>query len=315
MSLRTIVRSTTTLLPPALAAVAVLAGCRPSMRADILLSDVSVVDVRAGVVLPHRDVVIQGDTITRVLPHGSRSVAARALVDGRGRYVMPGLWDMHAHIRSYDAADILPMFILHGVTGIRDLGLTRFASIQQWRREIANGSMVGPRIISSGVIIEGAEPVFPSSPSITSSSEIAPKLDTLVGQGIGVVKLFHNLPGPVFTDLIAYARGKGLPTAGHIPEDWDEIEAARSGLGSIEHFWGLDRTLSFREGRLDSAEVIRLAEALTANHPRSGRKPAPPRTASPRYQLAASALGIEPVLLSANYGSGRAGDGLRTVIR
>jgi len=247
-------------------AIVALAACGPVMHADVLLSNVSVIDVRAGQVFPGRDVVIHDSVITAVVPHGSSRISAKALVDGRGRYVMPGLWDMHAHIRSYDPGDILPMFIRYGVTGLRDLGLTRFATIQQWRGEIARGTLVGPRIISSGVIIEGGAPVFTSSLSITNSAEIAPKLDTLVRQGIGVVKLFHNLPGPVFADVIAYARAKDLPTAGHVPEDWDQIQAAESGLGSIEHFRGLRKTLSFKDGRLDLTEVNRLAEALIASH-------------------------------------------------
>jgi amidohydrolase family protein len=246
--------------------LAALAACGPVMHGDVLLSNVSVIDVRSGQALPERDVVIDDSVIAAVVPHGSRRVSARAVVDGRGRFVIPGLWDMHGHIRSYDPGDILPMFIRYGVTGIRDLGLTRFATIQQWRGEIAQGTLIGPRIISSGVIIEGGAPVFASSISITHSAEIAPKLDTLIAQGIGVVKLFDDVPGPVFTDVIAYARSKGLPTAGHIPEDWTQIQAAETGLGSIEHFYGLSKSLSFQNGQPDSAEVNRLAAALTANH-------------------------------------------------
>jgi imidazolonepropionase-like amidohydrolase len=255
----------TSCVAPALAAF-VLVGCRPSLRSDILISDVNLIDVTAGRVIARQDVLVQGTMITHILSHGSEPVHAAIVVDGHDRYLIPGLWDMHAHIRTYDAADVLPMFIVYGITGIRDLGLTKFGSIQQWRREIDNRTLVGPRIISSGVIIEGAEPRFPSSLSISSSKEIAPKLDPVVAQGVDLIKLFQNVPGPVFSEIVAYARNKGLPTAGHIPDEWNQIQAAETGLGSIEHFWGLEKTLSYREGRLDQGEVDRLADVLKANN-------------------------------------------------
>src|SRR3954468_11049982 len=138
----------------ALAAMIVLVGCRPTTRADVMLSNVNVIDVEAGQIVRGRDVLIERNTIRHIFPHGTQSVDAAKVVDGSDRYVIPGLWDMHAHIRSYNAADVLPMFIVHGVTGIRDLGLTNFSSIQHWKRDIHDGALVGPRIISSGVIIE-----------------------------------------------------------------------------------------------------------------------------------------------------------------
>ena len=249
-----------------LAMEVVLASCRHTVHADILLSNVNVIDVTAGQVVRGQDVLVEGSHITHVFPHDSEAVEARIVVDGHERYVMPGLWDMHAHIRTYEPADVLPMFVVNGVTGIRDLGLTSFSAIQQWQRQITEGSLVGPRIISSGVIIEGTKPTFPSSISVGSSKDIAPNLDTLVDRGIALIKIFDDVPGPIFADIVTYARKKGLPTAGHIPGEWDQIRAANSGLGSIEHFWGLEKTLSYKDGRLDPRELDHLAEVLRSHH-------------------------------------------------
>jgi amidohydrolase family protein len=256
---------TRSLSTPALALATALAGCRPTVHADLLLSNVDVIDVRAGQLIRGRDVLVDGNHISHIFPHDSERVIAPAILDGHERYVMPGLWDMHAHIRTYEPSDVLPMFIANGVTGIRDLGLTSFPAIQQWQRDINEGSLVGPRIISSGVIIEGRRPVFPSSISIGSSKEIAPKLDSLVARGIAIIKIFDDVPGPVFKDIVAYARQKGLPSAGHIPDEWDQIQAANSGLRSIEHFWGLEKTLSYKDRRLDARELDRLAEVLRSD--------------------------------------------------
>jgi hypothetical protein len=248
------------------AAGLVLTGCRPTLHADILISDVSVIDVATGQVIDGQDVLIEGEVIRQVFSHGDRRVQADSIIVGEGRYVMPGLWDMHVHVRSYDPEDILPMFVAYGVTGIRDLGLTSLSSIKQAQAQISEGSMVGPRIISSGVIVEGAEPRFRSSLSVSSREDIARQLDPVVEQGVGVIKLFQNVPGEVFQDVVAYAEEKGLKTAGHIPDEWDQIQAANSGLGSIEYMWGIKNTLAYEDDRLDPVEVSRLADALLAQN-------------------------------------------------
>lgn len=247
------------------AAVALLAGaCSPSADADILIENVDVVDLRAGAVMEDRDVLVRDGRITAVEPHGSERVRATTVIAADGAYLIPGLWEMHAHIRSYEGRDILPMFVAYGVTGIRDLGLTRFRLIREWQDDIERGALPGPRILSSGVIVEGETPRFRSSLSVTAVDRIAPALDSLVAQGIEIVKLFESVPGPVYREAVAYARAHGLQTAGHIPTAWDQAEAAASGVGSIEHFWGIGNSLDLDAFPADSAALDRLAAALVA---------------------------------------------------
>ncbi len=221
-------------------------------------------EVGRGEVLSNQDVLVRDGRISAVVPHRSRRVRAETVVALDDAYVIPGLWDMHAHIRSYEGQDILPMFVAHGVTGIRDLGLTDFGLIRRWQGEIERGSMPGPRIISSGVIVEGATPRFRSSVSVSAVDEIASKLDPLVDQGIEIIKLFESVPEPVYRELVSYARDRGLYSAGHIPNAWDQVEAAEIGLGSIEHLWGLVNSIDLAEVASETAALDRLAAALTA---------------------------------------------------
>src|SRR5687767_2887955 len=114
----------------------ILVGCAtrvPRLRADVLLSGVHVIDLSKESVIRSQVVLINGNAITHVIPHGSQQVEAARVVTFWEGFVIPGLWDMHAHVRSYEPEDVLPMFVAEGVTGIRDLGLTSFSSIQQSR--------------------------------------------------------------------------------------------------------------------------------------------------------------------------------------
>lgn len=245
------------------ALLCLLAGaCSSGEPADLLLANVHVVEVRRGKVLSNQDVLIRDGRISAVVPHRSRRVQAETVVALDDAYVIPGLWDMHAHIRSYEGQDILPMFVAHGVTGIRDLGLTDFGLIQRWQGEIERGLMPGPRIVSSGVIVEGATPLFRSSVSVSAVDQIASKLDPLVGQGIEIIKLFESVPEPVYRGLVAYARDRGLYSAGHIPGEWDQVEAAESGLGSIEHFFGIANSIDVERIGSETAALDRLAAGL-----------------------------------------------------
>jgi hypothetical protein len=232
----------------------------------VLLSGVHVIDLSTESVIRSQDVLISGNAITHVIPHGSQPVQADRVVTYREGYVIPGLWDMHVHVRSYEPEDVLPMFVAEGVTGIRDLGLTSFLSIQESRAAINAGALVGPRIISSGVIIEGPNPRFASSLVISSVAEVPSKVDSLASQGVEIIKLFENLPPDVFREIVTYATKKGLLTAGHIPTAWNEVEAANTGLGSIEHFMGLGKTVTFRNDQLDKEQLDQLAAALTARN-------------------------------------------------
>ncbi|MCC5866462.1 MAG: amidohydrolase family protein [Wenzhouxiangella sp.] len=221
-------------------------------------------DVRHGALLPGQDVLISDGQISAVVPHRSQRVQAATVVALEGVYLIPGLWDMHAHIRSYEGRDILPMFVAQGVTGIRDLGLTDFGLIRRWQDEIERGALPGPRIVSSGVIVEGEVPRFPSSVSVTAVEQIAPTLDPLVADGIEIIKLFENVPEPVFRELVSYARERGLQTAAHIPSSWDQVEAAATGLGSIEHYFGVWNSPDVEQLTSDPAALDRLASALVA---------------------------------------------------
>ena len=117
---------------------------------DLLLRDVSIVDVSTGTVLARRSILIRGDKIAAV---GTAIVppAGVRVVEGAGKFVIPGLWDMHVHLTGKEQ---LPMFLSYGITGVRDMG-SNFEQVKQWRDAIQKGALEGPHIETSGPAFDG----------------------------------------------------------------------------------------------------------------------------------------------------------------
>ena len=244
----------------------VIMSCKKNESADLVLSNINIIDVERGIVIENQDVLIEGNKIKSIFPHGNAKVKADRVLEGAEKYVIPGLWDMHAHIRAYSHADNLPMFLLYGVTGIRDLGLTNYNLIKRWRKQIEDDEIVGPRIISSGVIIEGSPPIFRSSVVIPTFQEVVPTIDSLISEEVEIIKVFDNIPKDEYVAILRYCKEKSILTAGHIPADMNQFSASEAGLGSIEHFWGIDKTFrEYNSFSYSNEEVDSLARVLVEN--------------------------------------------------
>ena len=221
--------------------------------------------------LPGTTVVIRDGRIAQVARDASTAIPADAeVVDGTGRFLIPGLWDAHAHL-TYVGECGLPLLVAHGVTSVRDLGGTM--ALRDWRERVGEREIVGPRIWMAGPNIEakawmdGAREhmapmlanteyasfdVFGISPRIEVASEQDARaaIDSIVALGMDVAK-FRNLGGDEFLAFAAAARRHGLPLAGHGPRDIPLADAAEAGLASIEHA----DALTIRLGDLAPAEL------------------------------------------------------------
>src|SRR6266851_2836806 len=155
----------------------------PSIRAQkpatydlLVLTNVTVVDVRTGTLQPEQTVILERNHIASVGPSKSAKYPRNAAsVNCRGLFLIPGLWDMHVHLVFGDwfpdAQEIsLPLFVANGVTGVRDMG-SELDVVQGWRDEIEAGRLIGPRIFTSGPMLDGPKPRFPSSVAIATPED------------------------------------------------------------------------------------------------------------------------------------------------
>jgi imidazolonepropionase-like amidohydrolase len=228
---------------PILAALLALASCAPRpptpspTTADVVIEDVTLVDVREGRTREHLDVGLAGPRIAYVRRAGGAAVPAGARrVSGRGLFLIPGLWDMHSHsLWSADAVrTFLPAYVANGVTGIRDMGGT--LEMMHAARDSIRGGSAYPRIYAAGAIVDGPEPVDPSiSLAVGDSAGGRLAVDSLARAGADFVKVYSLLPRGAYFAVMDEARRLGIPVAGHVPVEVTPDEAARAGQRSIEH--------------------------------------------------------------------------------
>lgn len=162
---------------------------------------------------------------------GRRRSAGAEVVDGRGTFLIPGLWDMHAHVPEM----WLPLYVANDVTAIRDMG-NDLDEILRLRAATAPGSLVGLRIVAAGPILDDAPGDWPLRMRVRSPEEGRAAVQRLKGRGVDLIKVHNFTPRDVFFAIAEDARRQGLSLAGHVPLKVTVEEAIEAGLTSIEHF-------------------------------------------------------------------------------
>jgi imidazolonepropionase-like amidohydrolase len=229
----------------------------------IVITHVTVINPGTSSVLPNRTVVIIGDRIASVSDAEKFQTPKNArVIDATGKFLIPGLWDMHVHSAFGDwfpgGRDIiLPLFIANGVIGVRDMG-GDLPVLQQWLKEIADGRIIGPRMIISGPMLDGYLPDgklrFPSSIPITTPASAAAAVDTLKAQGVDFIKVQSVISHDAYLAAAGEAHKQGLPIVGHVPDKVRIKEVVEAGQKSIEHLMGIFEGCSTEEDKFIKGE-------------------------------------------------------------
>ena len=263
----------------------------PSIRAQkpatshlLVLTNATVVDVRTGTLQPEQTVILERNHIASVGPSKSAKYPRNAAsVNCRGLFLIPGLWDMHVHLVFGDwfpdAQDIsLPLFVASGITGVRDMG-SELDIVQGWRNEIEAGRLVGPRIYTSGPMLDGPKPRFPSSVAIATPEDGHRAVEDLKRRGADFIKLQSLIPREAVFAIAEEAKKQEIPFEGHVPDAVRASEMSEAGMKSFEHLIGVfegsspaeDEFLKGNktEGKFlasyDGARAVSLAEMLAKN--------------------------------------------------
>ena len=214
------------------------ADAAPPAEPYLAITHVTVVDVAQGLLVPGQNVVVRGGRILKVGDTLTVNVPPRAeVVDGRGKFVIPGMWDMHVHalFNGEVAGTFLPAFVAHGVTGVRDMG-GKLDVLRAARWAVLAGTLVGPRIVAAGVILDGPQPVDSAVSFAVGTPEAGrAAVDSLARAGADFIKVYTLLPRAAYFAVLREATRLHLPVAGHVPVGVTALEAADSGQRSIEH--------------------------------------------------------------------------------
>lgn len=227
-------------------------ACAHAQSPALPIRGVTVVDVRDGSLHPEHTVLVAGDRIAAVGRLREVAVPDHAqVVEASGRYLIPGLWDMHVHsvanvaldksLRSVAAQDWhFPLFLAHGVTGVRDMndgtGDVTLALTKSVRRRLAEGVLRGPpRFLTAGPSLDGDPPLGSNSVVVRTAAEARTAVEQLVSNGADLVKVYENLSREAYFAIIDEARRRGIPVDGHVPFRITPEEAAAAGQRTVEH--------------------------------------------------------------------------------
>jgi imidazolonepropionase-like amidohydrolase len=205
--------------------------------ADLAVTHVAVVSMQDDHVEADRTVLIANHRITAIgrdLP-----IAPRArVIDGRGKFAIPGLWDMHTHVLSLDtaASEALAGMLRHGIIGVREMGST-VEQLRRFRETAAANAQSLPEVIASGPVVNG-----PSTPwsrviedHVENPAGAKAEVAKLAAAGSQFIKIYSGVDSPTYAALVAAAHEQGMVVAGHLPFDLDLLAAVDAGQRSIEH--------------------------------------------------------------------------------
>jgi len=222
----------------------------PASDRTTVFSNATVIDVKAGLPIPGTTVVVVGDRIAAIGRNGDvRLPAGAQVIDASGKYLMPGLWDMHAHIGAGGApTDIdMPLLVANGVTAIREMWsdcytVTPVDCLEQnrsWQRQIESGELLGPRLLAlASWPVNGPRGLPSGVPAFfgAANAEQGQQLARYFAERhVDFVKIYPNIPREGYLGLTAEARRLGLGFAGHEPLALSAEEASNAGQLSFEH--------------------------------------------------------------------------------
>ena len=247
-------------------------------RADLLIRGTTIVDVASGRLIPDQAVAANDGTIVAVGRDAEIAAAwtADRIVEGGDRFLIPGLWDMHVHFGGGPALidenkALLPLYVAHGITTIRDASGDLPTEVLAWRGEIASGKLFGPTLLSSGPKIEGIKPVWKGTIETGTEADVDAAVARLKTLGVDFVKITDSTLKPeLFLYAVRKARAAGLRVSGHIPMALTVGQALDAGISSIEHIDYAYKAgvkdeaaiaADFAAGRIDRAEANRRIEA------------------------------------------------------
>lgn len=240
-----------------LLACAFAADAAAAEPVDLLIRHAAVVDVVAGKLRRDQAIAVRGDRIAAIVDDArAGDYAAQRSLDGKGRYAIPALWDMHVHFGGGEALieenkNLLPLYLAHGIAAVRDAAGDLSPSVFEWRDAVAAGRLEGPTIFTSGPKLEGYQSIWPGDIEVGSRAEISAALDRLQGWKVDFVKITDNTLSPeLFVDALQQAHARGLKVSAHLPFVLTVDEVSAAGLSSIEHI-----EYAYKAGSPKEAEI------------------------------------------------------------
>jgi len=191
------------------------------------------------------------------MPEGSQ------VVDATGKFLIPGLWDMHVHPTE---KEYLPLFIANGVTGVRVMwGRPKH---HEWRKAIEAGQMLGPHLAIASPLVDGPKPYWDGSISVASETAARQVVTKAKQDDADFVKVYEFLPRDLYFAIADEAKKQAIPFEGHVPLSVSAEEASNAGQKTFEHLIGVLPACSTHSDELLKGQQADLAEDLVSKKPK-----------------------------------------------
>lgn len=203
----------------------------------IAIAHATVIDPGAGSTRQDMTVLVRGARIEAV--GASRSVrlpAGTRVIDAAGKFLIPGLWDMHVHTDVPGGRALLGLYVANGVTGVRDMD-GDLARLRAFQRDVAAGSLPGPRMVVSGPYVAGQRVPLPHV-LVRTPDDAVIAVDSLARLGVDFVKVHNGMPPDAYFAVAREARRRKMVFAGHVFPPVTPLQASDSGQRSLEHLSG-----------------------------------------------------------------------------
>jgi imidazolonepropionase-like amidohydrolase len=241
----------------------------PAVEPDLLIDAVTVIDGAGDRAIPDRAVAIRDGQVVAIAAAGSIDAGSRTIrIDGRGKFLIPGLWDMHVHLAGYGER-AFPLFLANGVTTVREMG-GNLARLERLRDEVRSGQRLGPELLIAGPVLdapflvravqgtiyaEGREAVADSTAAVFW-------VDSLSRVPVDQIKVHSMTPRAAYLAIVARARHHGIPVGGHVPDSLMPREVIEAGQRTIEHTWRIPLATSSRGEEITRWELAAMQPAF-----------------------------------------------------
>jgi hypothetical protein len=209
---------------------------------SIAFTHVTVLNMTGGPAKRDMTVIVSGNRISVVEKSQNTKVPkGTKVIDATGKFMLPGLWDMHVHAlrqQGLNTDNFFSLFIANGITGVREMGNSplSMSEVQHLRKEIETGKRLGPRFFACGPLVDGGFSGWKSTVVVTTEQQGRAVVDSLKKAGADFIKVYFGLSPKVYFAIADEANKQGISFAGHIPEGVSAKEASNAGQKSVEHF-------------------------------------------------------------------------------
>lgn len=238
---------------------------------SICIKNINIIDPIDGL-KESQTVIIKDGKIFKIADSESLKLSPEnKIIDGGGKYLIPGLWDAHVHFAYIEelAPSMFDLFLSYGITSVRDTG-GKVDFVKSWKDKALANPTDAPRVMMAGPLLDGEPNVYDGSPGrpelsvgLGSVDDVVSQIEMLVSKDVDLLKAYEMLTPEQFIKVNELAKANGLKVTGHVPLSMDVITASNAGMNSMEHMRNLEISCASNADELWEARKRMLKEGAT----------------------------------------------------